>query len=49
VGQMADKDHVEPLARILGGGGDFVDGGFGHGIFYAPLAAGPLNNGDSRG
>jgi len=31
VGKMANQHHVEPLAAILFGGCDFVDGGFGHG------------------
>ena len=28
--QIADKDHIDALAAILFGGGDFVNGGMGH-------------------
>ena len=30
---MADKNHIKPLAQILLGGGDFMDGWMGHGVF----------------
>lgn len=49
MGKVTDKDHVEPLTRILCGGGDFVDGGVGHFVFFGPSAADRLKNGDSLG